>query len=163
VLGRDSLVVTAAYQPEPAAAAAARHFVRETLQAWRGNGYCPGQDCLVDDAVLLTSELVTNAVVHARTSVHVTCRLADETVEVAVVDHRPVQLIPDEPQQTAIPADRTNGRGLQLPSALASSWGVTYARTFKAVWFRMGLGAGESDLMQIPAPALPCTADLTID
>jgi anti-sigma regulatory factor (Ser/Thr protein kinase) len=163
VLGRDSLVATAAYQPEPEAAAAARHFVRETLRSWQGSGHCPGQGCLVDDAVLLTSELVTNAVLHAGTSVQVTCRLADEAVEVAVVDHRPVQLIPDEPQHTAISAEHTNGRGLQLPSALASSWGVIYARTFKAVWFRMGLRGGDSDLTDIPVPALPATADLVTD
>jgi len=36
-------------------------------------------------------------------------------------------------------AERTNGRGLLLPAALASSWGVSYARTAKAVWFRMAL------------------------
>lgn len=138
-MGRDSLVATAAYQPEPEAAAAARHFVRETLRAWQGSGHCAGQDDLVDDAVLLTSELVTNAVVHAGTSVQVMCRLADESVEIAVVDHRPVRLIPDEPLDAAIQPERTNGRGLLLPAKLAAAWGVTYARTCKAVWFRLGV------------------------
>jgi len=146
LVGLDSLVATSAYQPEPQAVAAARHFVRQTLQSWQGSGYCPAQDGMVDDAVLLTSELVTNAVVHAQTWVQVTCRVAGEAVEIAVVDHRPVQLIPDAPQETALSAESTNGRGLQLPSELASSWGVTYARTSKSVWFRMGLGAGESEM-----------------
>jgi GAF domain-containing protein/anti-sigma regulatory factor (Ser/Thr protein kinase) len=140
-----SLVATSAYQPEPQSASAARHFVRQTLVSWQGSGHCQGHEDLVDDAVLLTSELVTNAVVHAGTSVHVTCRLADEAVEIAVVDHRPAQLIPDEPQEMTLPKESTNGRGLQLPAELASSWGVTYARTSKAVWFRMGLGVGESE------------------
>jgi anti-sigma regulatory factor (Ser/Thr protein kinase) len=139
VVGQDSLVATAAYRPEPEAAAAARHFVRETLQAWQGSGLCAGRDELVDDAVLLTSELVTNAVVHAGTSVQVMCRLADESVEIAVVDYRPVRLIPDEPQDAPVQAEHTNGRGLRLPAELASSWGVTYAPTCKAVWVRLGV------------------------
>ena len=81
---RDDLVATAAYQPEPAAAAAARRFVRDTLRTWQVAGQSAGQDELIDDAVLLTSELVTNAVVHAGTPVQVTCRLADGAVEVVV-------------------------------------------------------------------------------
>lgn len=132
-------MATAAYHPEPEAAAAARHFVRQTLQSWQGSGHNAGHDELVDDAVLLTSELVTNAVLHAGTSVQVMCRLADESVEIAVVDHRPVRLIPDEPQDGPASAERTSGRGLRLPAELASSWGVTYARTCKAVWFKMGV------------------------
>ncbi|MGD0373792.1 MAG: ATP-binding protein [Streptosporangiaceae bacterium] len=136
---RDDFVATAAYQPEPAAAAAARRFVRETLLSWPLPGRAARQDTLIDDAVLLTSELVTNAVVHAGTSVHVTCRLFGGAVEIVVLDGRPAQLIPDLPHAPADPAERTSGRGLQLPSELASAWGVTYARAVKAVWFRIGL------------------------
>jgi anti-sigma regulatory factor (Ser/Thr protein kinase) len=157
VVGLDSLVATSAYLPEPQSAAAARHFVRETLRSWQCSGYCGGQDGLVDDAVLLTSELVTNAVVHAGTSVQVTCRLTDEAVEIAVADHRPARLIPDEPQETAVSPDSTNGRGLQRPSELASCWGVTYARTSKVVWFRMAVGSGLAR-GDIPLPAGNMTA-----
>jgi anti-sigma regulatory factor (Ser/Thr protein kinase) len=134
VQARDDLFATAAYQPEPAAAAAARRFVRDTLRTWQ----LAGRGDLVDDAVLLTSELVTNAVVHAGTPVQVTCRLAHGAVEVVVLDHHPVQLIPD-PHGAPVAAERTSGRGLMLPAELASSWGVTYARTAKAVWFRLGI------------------------
>lgn len=138
---RDELVATAAYQPEPAAAAAARRFVRETLRSWPlpGRDDRPDPDALIDDAVLLTSELVTNAVVHAGTSVHVTCRLSAEAVEIVVLDGRPAQLIPDTLHPPADPAERTSGRGLHLPAQLASAWGVTYAQAAKAVWFRIGL------------------------
>jgi anti-sigma regulatory factor (Ser/Thr protein kinase) len=145
---RDDLVATAAYQPEPAAAAAARRFVRDTLRLWELTGRSALQDALVDDAVLLTSELVTNAVLHAGTPVQVTCRLLgdqpDGAVEIAVLDRRPAQLHPDLPHTAAEAAERTNGRGLQLPSMLASAWGVTYARAAKAVWFRMGLPEAHS-------------------
>lgn len=139
---RDDLVATAAYQPELAAAAAARRFVRDTLRLWELTGRSARQDALVDDAILLTSELVTNAILHAGTPVQVTCRLLgdepDAAVEIAVLDRRPCQLHPDNPHTPAEAAERTNGRGLQLPAQLASAWGVTYARAAKAVWFRMG-------------------------
>jgi anti-sigma regulatory factor (Ser/Thr protein kinase)/GAF domain-containing protein len=143
VQARDDLVATAAYQPEPAAAAAARRFVRDTLRTWQLAGQSASRDDLVDDAVLLTSELVTNAVVHAGTPVQVTCRLADGAVEVVVLDRHPVQLVPDREQSASLAAERTGGRGLMLPSELASSWGVTYARTAKAVWFRLGIACPE--------------------
>src|ERR1700728_4513303 len=146
---RDDLVATAAYQPVPAAAAAARRFVRDTLCSWNlagersGAGGGDEPDTLVDDAVLLTSELVTNAVLHAGTPVQVTCRLLGDlsggAIEIAVLDRRPAQIRPDRPHSAAEAAERTNGRGLQLPSELASAWGVTYARAAKAVWFRLDL------------------------
>ncbi len=134
-------MATAAYQAEPAAAAAARRFVRETLRSWPLPGPDDRPDTVIDDAVLLTSELVTNAIVHAGTSVHVTCRLSAEAVEIVVLDGKPAKLIPDAPRPAGDPAECTSGRGLHLPAELASAWGVTYARAAKAVWFRIGLAA----------------------
>src|SRR5260370_38545773 len=72
VRGRRVLAAPGAYDPEPAAAAAARRFVRETLCSWQ---LADRSSRLVDDAVLLTSELVTNAIVHAGTPPQVSCRL----------------------------------------------------------------------------------------
>ncbi len=134
---RRDLAASAAYEPEPAAAAAARRFVRETLRSWQ---LADHSGRLVDDAVLLTSELVTNAIVHAGTPLQVSCQLVGDEVEVAVRDRHPARTIQD-----AIggdDADRTNGRGLLLPAALASSWGVSYARSAKAVWFRLPVAEG---------------------
>jgi anti-sigma regulatory factor (Ser/Thr protein kinase) len=138
VEGLDGLVATAAYQPEPTAAAAARRFVRDTLQTWLIGGATIEGHGLIDDAVLLTSELVTNAVVHAGTPVEVTCKLAGGGVEVVVSDEHPARLVPEPPESEHIPAERTSGRGLLLPAALASAWGVTYGQSAKAVWFRIG-------------------------
>jgi anti-sigma regulatory factor (Ser/Thr protein kinase) len=161
---RDDLVATAAYQPVPAAAAAARRFVRDTLQSWELTGLSEDQDALVDDAVLLTSELVTNAVLHAGTPVQVTCRIVlderDGAVEIAVLDRRPAQLRPDLPHSPTEAAERTNGRGLQLPSQLASAWGVTYSGTAKAVWFRMSLtGPGRPARPSAAAASAPGPLD----
>jgi anti-sigma regulatory factor (Ser/Thr protein kinase)/GAF domain-containing protein len=148
-VGVEVQVASAAYQPEPKAAAAARRFVRDTLQAWVVTGAADGHG-LVDDAVLLTSELVTNAVVHAGTPVQVTCRLADGAVEVVVSDGHPGRLVPEAPEPNPVPSERTGGRGLLLPAALASAWGVAYGRASKAVWFRLALdgaavGTGDPD------------------
>jgi anti-sigma regulatory factor (Ser/Thr protein kinase) len=137
-VGRDNLVASAAYQPEPTAAAAARRFVRDTLHGWVVAGAGTDGNGLVDDAVLLTSELVTNAVVHAGTPVQVTCRLAEDSVEVVVSDNHPARLVPEPAENDHPPAERTSGRGLLLPAALASAWGVTYGRVSKSVWFRLG-------------------------
>ena len=136
--GLDGLVATAAYQPEPTAAAAARRFVRDTLQTWLIDGAAIAGDGLIDDVVLLTSELVTNAVVHAGTPVEVTCKLSGGGVEVVVSDEHPARLVPEPPESEHIPAERTSGRGLLLPAALASAWGVSYGQSAKAVWFRIG-------------------------
>src|SRR5579875_999486 len=133
----DDLTASAVYQPEPEAAAAARKFVRDTLRSWDLPGLSADAARLVDDAVLLTSELVTNALVHAGTPFEVTCGLAGGELEVAISDKHPTRTLRDIPMAESLPAER--GRGLLLPSALASCWGVTYGKTAKAVWFRMSL------------------------
>jgi GAF domain-containing protein len=158
VKGRNDLVVSAAYRPEPAAVASARKFVRDTLQDWLDTRPVPASTGpastgpadteLVDDAVLLTSELVTNAVVHAGTQVQVTCKLAASAVEVVVRDSHPARMVPGPDHDDATPAERTHGRGLLLPSALASAWGVSYGAEAKAVWFRMGLAGQKASLTE---------------
>ena len=78
-------VPAATYDPEPTAVAAARRFVRNTLASWE----LPGGDDILADAELLTSELVSNAVIHAHTRVQVTCRTNRSEVEVSVLDWQP--------------------------------------------------------------------------
>ncbi|HEV2243800.1 MAG TPA: SpoIIE family protein phosphatase [Streptosporangiaceae bacterium] len=131
--GQRDLSAEAAFEPEPTAVADARRFVRKTLISWG----LSGRDDLVADAVLLASELVTNAIVHAGTPVQLTCRLDGATVEVSVLDRHPARVIPDPPGAAA-EVDRPSGRGLLLPAALSSSWGVTYAPAAKVIWFRLG-------------------------
>jgi len=135
--GPDELVTTAAYSPQPSAAGQARRFVRETLGSWGVPGPAARAADLVDDVVLLTSELVTNAVVHAGTEVQVTCRMSGTAIEVAVRDRHPARSLGPPGRQGDDPAARTSGRGLLLPSALATAWGVSYTRAAKAVWFRI--------------------------
>ncbi|MFK0025890.1 SpoIIE family protein phosphatase [Streptomyces sp. NPDC090798] len=132
-----SAVITAraaaSFDPVGRSVATARSFVRDTLQGW-------GFADIVDDAVVLTSELVTNAVVHAGTSADVLCLRSDEGVRIEVADRYPEREIPL--QATAVnmgSPDREGGRGLQLCAALAGRWGVDYSPTHKQVWFHLDL------------------------
>ena len=122
----------ASFEPVGRSVASARSFVRDTLQGW-------GFADIVDDAVVLTSELVTNAVVHAGTSADVLCLRSDEGARIEVADRYPEREIPL--QATAInmgSPDREGGRGLQLCAALAGHWGVEYtpqlAMAFGGQW-----------------------------
>jgi PAS domain S-box-containing protein len=123
----------ATFEPVGRSVAAARGFVRDTLQGW-------GLGEVVDDAVVLTSELVTNAVVHAGTSAQVLCLQEDDGVRVEVVDHYPDREVPVlEGGLAQVSPDREGGRGLLLCAALAARWGVDYTAADKRVWFRLDL------------------------
>jgi anti-sigma regulatory factor (Ser/Thr protein kinase) len=135
-------IVRAAYPADRTAVARARRFVRETLIGW-------GADDAMDNAVLLTSELATNAVIHARTPFEVICRSAGGTVQVEVVDGDGSHVLP-VPNRGDDP-DRTSGRGLLMPVMLAPEWGVSYAAATKTVWFRLGTkGRSRRGMPDIP-------------
>ncbi|WP_017237731.1 SpoIIE family protein phosphatase [Streptomyces sp. SS] len=123
---------TASFEPVGRSVAAARAFVRDTLQGW-------GHPELVDDAVVLTSELVTNAVIHAGTAADVLCLRSDDSIRVEVADRYPEREIPVQSGRSFGSPDRENGRGLLLCAALAHRWGVDYSPTRKHVWFHLDL------------------------
>ncbi|MET9451184.1 SpoIIE family protein phosphatase [Streptomyces cinerochromogenes] len=123
----------ASFEPVGRSVATARSFVRDTLQGW-------GFADIVDDAVVLTSELVTNAVVHAGTHADVLCLRTEDGVRIEVSDRYPEREVPlqNSPATMGSP-DREGGRGLQLCAALATRWGVDYTPTHKNVWFQLNL------------------------
>ncbi|WP_338742894.1 SpoIIE family protein phosphatase [Actinomadura luteofluorescens] len=120
----DRQTATATFPSAAAAVADARRFVRKVLADW-------GMDAVADDAVLATSELATNAIAYAGTSFEVSCRLAGGDVEIEVRDRHPTRGI-EMPGVTA-----SSGRGLPSIARLADSWGVSYDRRTKGVWFRL--------------------------
>ncbi|MEU6285605.1 SpoIIE family protein phosphatase [Streptomyces sp. NPDC047028] len=123
----------ASFEPVGRSVATARSFVRDTLQGW-------GFADIVDDAVVLTSELVTNAVVHAGTHAEVLCLRTEDGVRVEVSDRYPEREVPLQSAHAAMGSpDREGGRGLQLCAALAGRWGVDYTPTHKNVWFQLDL------------------------
>jgi anti-sigma regulatory factor (Ser/Thr protein kinase) len=110
----------------PAAAAEARRQVRAAICAW---------DLPVDPdvAVLLTSELVTNAIRHEVTGIvmlAITCSSGQLRVDVYDTSH-------SWPMLVDAPVDSEVGRGLMLVSALSAEWGFYRAPAGKAVYFTL--------------------------
>ncbi|WP_244900713.1 ATP-binding protein, partial [Streptomyces nanshensis] len=136
--GGGSAAVRVSLAGTAQAPAAARQFVRKALADWE----VPRAPS--DDVTLLVSELVTNAVVHAGTSVLLECRYEDGTLVVQAADRHPGRAV--ETRAAAAEADggreMHQGHGLRLLAALAEEWGVTYRRDGKTVWFRMPCGPG---------------------
>jgi anti-sigma regulatory factor (Ser/Thr protein kinase) len=143
------------FPDEPLAASQARGFVARTLTEWE-------LPALVPDAQLAVSELVTNAILHARTPIVVTVAVSEGSLELAVTDHdlstpqlRPqrrdlladLDAIPPggedhpDPRHEGLrygPAGSVAaGRGLIILDAIAESWGVTRHVSSKDVWARL--------------------------
>jgi anti-sigma regulatory factor (Ser/Thr protein kinase) len=98
---------------DPASVGQARRFVRRVLDDW-------GLDDLIDTATLLTSELATNSVLHARTGFAVVVSRTAAALRVDVLDGSSV--VPRVRQPSTLAA---TGRGVGLVSTLAEQWGVT--------------------------------------
>lgn len=117
----------------PEAARIARAFVRSTLTGWELDGH-------VDDAVLVATELITNAVVHARTDVVLTLRSDGyRYVRIEAEDQDP-----SLPVRPARSVDSISGRGLTLIDALATAWGYQARRDGKTLWAQLGKGPDDA-------------------
>ncbi|MFC6065680.1 SpoIIE family protein phosphatase [Streptomyces ochraceiscleroticus] len=109
----------------PAAVPEGRAFLAATLGAWQLAG-------LTDDARLLTSELLTNAVRHAGGPVRLRLCRTESGLTVEVTDRSPQFPHPRTPG-----TGDESGRGLTLVDALADSWGTRPAEDGKSVWFTL--------------------------
>jgi anti-sigma regulatory factor (Ser/Thr protein kinase) len=112
-------------EPRPASAGQARKVVKRALR-----GVDPA---LRDVGVLLTSELVTNALLYARGSISLRI---DETAEGYRISVGDGTASPVGPRQVGLEA--TSGRGLTLVDRLSGSWGVdVHEPDGKEVWFEV--------------------------
>lgn len=111
------------FPAEAGSARTARGFVASTLSEW---------DCsqVEDTVILLVSELVTNAVLHARSPLTIRLDLDGSELRVAVADRSPVV-----PRPRRYSLDAATGRGLGLVELMSSSWGCTPASDGKEIWF----------------------------
>lgn len=130
--GSDSIVCSIRVAPDPTSVARVRHQIVADLHQRRVS-----KD-LVDEAEIVASELLTNAVRHARPlsdgTIRVRWKIRGEVVEVEVTDGGG-STVPH-------PAPRTvwlsSGRGLRIVRSIAHEWGVTEDRTGNVVWATLG-------------------------
>jgi anti-sigma regulatory factor (Ser/Thr protein kinase) len=109
---------------DPTAPGRARALLHDATRAWDVG------DDLYQDAAMVVTEMVANAVDHARTPSTLTLEIDECVLRVAVRDGRPGRSL------RALPFDPTSarGRGLQMIEALATAWGVTQHLDGKTVW-----------------------------
>ena len=129
-MAKNDPVNREAWQLPPSARSVpqAREHIVTTLRRWH-------LEQLTDTARLLTSELVTNAVLHAHTPMTLAMESTDTGVRVSVSDGSP---IPPALRRHSLTA--TTGRGLRLLDQLSDAWSVDDSNGGKTVWFTLSSG-----------------------
>src|SRR5947209_6143318 len=125
------------YEPSVHVVPQARHWLQHRLRRWE-------LDPLISDGSLLLTELVTNAVLHASSQVHVAAAVADGTLEIGVGDHdpRPPRLRRGERDLLSALSLSHGGRGIRLVDQIAEEWGWVSLSAGKQIWFRLSVGDG---------------------
>ncbi|MFI1866547.1 ATP-binding protein [Streptomyces jumonjinensis] len=130
--GGDSLV--SRWSPMPQCVGPARAELRKALAGW-------GMSGIEDAALLVLSELLTNAVVHGRVAgreIETRCFPARSGLRIEVHD-----TADGCPRLTVPEAEAPGGRGLPLVEALADRWGVAGRQgPGKAVWAELSVEGG---------------------
>jgi anti-sigma regulatory factor (Ser/Thr protein kinase) len=141
----------------PASVGTARRFIEARTAAWSFPEPAGSQ------LVLIGSELVTNAVLHARTGLTLTLELRDERVRISVKDRSRAAATLRRYQPDAL-----TGRGLGVVAALSDSWGISAAPDGKVVWAEVAASgnAARTDAqrppeeVRQPTPATPAAEGL---
>ena len=107
---------------ELSSARRARLFVDAACIDWQ-------LEVIRDDAMVVVSELVANAVVHAGTGCRVVLRYGARGLTIAVYDHAPDLALPLRPV-----TESQRGHGLFMVAALSLHWGLSRGRNEKCVW-----------------------------
>jgi anti-sigma regulatory factor (Ser/Thr protein kinase) len=93
---------------------------------------------ILDDALILTSELVANAVLHGKPEIRLSVRIETPNLIIAVSDESP-RMPPAKPELPLLAAP--HGRGLAIVDSLAADWGIRrhLPGPGKVVWFLLPL------------------------
>lgn len=102
---------------------------RERCAAAAREAYGPDRDGLVDDAEIVASELVTNAIRAGAMLILLELDTGSDALRVSVVDDAPGEVAPRSPRTFD-----TSGRGLHIVGAVADQWGVESLPDGKRVW-----------------------------
>ncbi|MDP9094269.1 MAG: ATP-binding protein [Actinomycetota bacterium] len=89
---------------------------------------------IIDDATLVISELLTNALLAGCHSATLELAVETGTLRVSVLDDAP-----GEPHVVQAKPEDAHGRGLWLVAAIARDWGVTFLGQRKRVWAELPL------------------------
>lgn len=110
-------------------------------------------DAAAGDAVLVVSELLSNAITHARplpgASVQVAWALGDDAIEVAVSDGGAATI----PARTHASVSALGGRGLDIVEYVARRWGVRSDDSGQTVWAVLAAPATDQQYQRRPQPA----------
>ncbi|MDQ1635113.1 MAG: hypothetical protein QOJ32_1922 [Frankiaceae bacterium] len=116
----------ATFEPAPSSVGQARRVLQEVLAE-------AGKADWADAASLAVSELVTNAVLHAHTTIELQIELGPDCLRVEVCDFNPVL-----PLERSYDMQATTGRGMALVAAMTSGCGVvSLGSRGKVVWFEL--------------------------
>jgi hypothetical protein len=110
----------------------ARALIRSACADWQ-------IEALASDAALVATELVTNAVRHARTSTRLSVRIDDTALHIAVRDHQ----VPNDDTLQRLRSPSAAGHGLHIVTAISRARGVTPHNDGKTVWAAIGLDSAE--------------------
>jgi anti-sigma regulatory factor (Ser/Thr protein kinase) len=112
----------------PEGASFARRAMSRAAELWRLDRE------LTETALLLVSEVATNAIRHGAPPVRLSLRLEKTRLRVEVTDSSPVL-----PELTTPNPEQPGGRGLQIVQQLAATWGASSSprRLGKTVWFEL--------------------------
>lgn len=122
VSARSSSVTLEADRMAPRSA---RRFVNDVLAD-------AGYGDVLDVVELLVTEVVTNAVLHARTQAEVVARLLPDAVRVEVIDRDDSFPVRRRPSR-----DQPGGRGFDLVERMSRSWGIDMLEVGKRTWFEV--------------------------
>ena len=109
----------------PASVGSARRFTRAAL------GRHDVEPHLIDTAMLLVSELATNAIVHASSTVRLRIDVGND-IRVEVRDEDDTPPVPEDADDEA-----ESGRGLAIVTSLAKEWSWATHANGKVVWFSL--------------------------
>ncbi|MBM6403433.1 ATP-binding protein [Phycicoccus sp. CSK15P-2] len=130
--GADSIICTVRVGHTPASVSQVRREIVADLETR------DLPEDLVGEAEIVASELLTNAVRHARPlsdgSVRVRWKIRGDVVEVEVTDGGGATVPKPAPRTVWL----SSGRGLRIVRSLAHEWGVTEDRTGNVVWATLG-------------------------
>ncbi|RVX45525.1 anti-sigma regulatory factor (Ser/Thr protein kinase) [Nonomuraea polychroma] len=107
----------------PSGVGEARSLVRSKLTGW-------GLEDVIDDCLLIVSELITNAIRYGGAAYALRLEDREDRLYGEVFDPGD-----GEPRPCSMDVDALSGRGLQIVAAIADDWGVSAANGGKVVWF----------------------------